>query len=168
MPAIRSVLAPVVLVASFMLPACQPEATGGGEQEAARSAAETAVREIRQLDREWIQMVEAKDTSGIVDLYVEGAGRIMPPESPAGVGREALRQFWSAAVNFPHLTFEPDTIVASEAGDLAADIGSVTFRPPGADANVRGKYIVVWVRQDGEWKILADIFNTDGAPEEGN
>lgn len=169
MRAVRYLLVPSVSVL-FLLGACQPqENPASGEQDAGPAAdRQAAVEEIRQLDRRWIEMVESKDTAGIVELYVEGTGRIMPPGSPAAAGEEGLRQFWSAAVNFPHLAFGPDTIIVSDGGDMAVDIGSVTFRPPGAESDVQGKYVVVWVRQDDEWKILADIFNTDGTSPASN
>lgn len=162
MPTLRIATLFAVLVSSLAL-ACQPQQPAEDGETAAGTADRSAgaVEAIRQLDRQFVQMVADKDTAGIVRLYVEGAGRIMPPQSPAMVGHEALRQFWGAAVNFPKLSFGPDTIVVSAGGDMALDIGSATYRTPGAEADTHGKYVVVWVKRDGQWKILADIFNTN-------
>lgn len=154
---------PAALVSLLAL-ACQPQQPSEGSQQAAADTAggsASAVEAIRQLDRQWVQMVADKDTAGIVQLYVEGAGRIMPPQAPAMVGHEALRQFWGAAVNFPKLTFGPDTIVVAGGGDMAVDIGTATYRTPGASSDTQGKYVVVWTKRDGEWKVLSDIFNTN-------
>lgn len=151
-------------LASLLVLACQPQQPSQESPEAAADTAgqgDAAAEAIRQLDRQWVQMVADKDTAGIVQLYVEGSGRIMPPQAPAMVGQEALRQFWGAAVNFPKLTFGPDTIVVSGGGDMAVDIGTATYRTPDASSDTQGKYVVVWTKRDGEWKVLSDIFNTN-------
>jgi ketosteroid isomerase-like protein len=45
---------------------------------------------------------------------------------------------------------------------MAYDYGtaSMTF-PDGAVQSM--KYLVVWVREDGEWKVAADMFNANEA-----
>jgi hypothetical protein len=42
--------------------------------------------------------------------------------------------------------------------DAAREIGTATFRTK--DANPL-KYAVVWQREDGQWKLLQDIWNMD-------
>lgn len=47
---------------------------------------------------------------------------------------------------------------------MACDFGVVCFAPhvkPDDTANV-GKYLVVWQRQHGTWKVLCDSYNMNG------
>jgi ketosteroid isomerase-like protein len=51
-------------------------------------------------------------------------------------------------------------------GDTAIEIGELTLY--GAEAQVldKGKYMVIWKRQDGKWKLHRDIFNSSMPPPE--
>ena len=113
---------------------------------------------IRALEAQWVKAVAAKDTEWIANLYAPD-GRLMPPNSPASQGREAIRAAWSGMMATPGfvLTFAPTEIHVAKGGDVAYDIGT----SEGAN-NDQGKYVVVWKKLDGEWKVAADIFNSDG------
>jgi ketosteroid isomerase-like protein len=62
------------------------------------------------------------------------------------------------------LTFEPTRIAVAQAGDVAYDIGTYSLAFDGGQGPVRdrGKYVVVWRKVSGDWKVAADIFNSDG------
>jgi ketosteroid isomerase-like protein len=61
------------------------------------------------------------------------------------------------------LTWTPTLIRVANAGDLAYDLGTYTFSFDGPDGKVTdtGKYVTVWTKVDGQWKIAADIGNSD-------
>jgi ketosteroid isomerase-like protein len=47
---------------------------------------------------------------------------------------------------------------------MAVDLGTYHVEFPGPDGTMLsddGKYSVVWVKENGEWKVFADIFNSD-------
>src|SRR5262249_48668800 len=58
----------------------------------------------------------------------------------------------------------------ASSNDLAVDIGTYkeTVSDPastsGTPTVITGKYVATWANVNGEWKVIADIFNTD-APE---
>lgn len=118
---------------------------------------------IRELDEKWVAMVAADDVGGIVDLFADD-GRFMPPNAPAAVGDEAIRQVFTSIVEWPLVTFAPDVIWISESGDMAIDVGTYHVEltgPEGTAMSDDGKYLTAWVKRDGEWKVQADIFNSD-------
>ena len=47
----------------------------------------------------------------------------------------------------------------SASGDMAYDIGTVTINTP--EGPIPAKYVVIWVRQDGEWKVAVDMFSNN-------
>ncbi|MBV9670607.1 MAG: DUF4440 domain-containing protein [Acidobacteriales bacterium] len=57
------------------------------------------------------------------------------------------------------LSFAPTLIQVAKSGDMAYDVGTVEMKKGGQVAS--GKYVVVWRKQAGKWKAVADIFNTD-------
>lgn len=120
---------------------------------------------IRELSRQWVDAVAAGDTETIAGLYTED-GLVMPPGAPQAQGPEAVGAAWAELMELPEfsLTFEPTTIEVAEAGDMAYDVGTYQLSFESEDGPVQdvGKYVVVWVKEDGEWKAAADIFNSDG------
>ena len=154
-------------VAALLLPACQAgEKPANDAAEANRTAVDTGADEqaIRgQVDR-WLQLVKAKDASGIAALYTED-GAVMPPNAPVGKGRTAIQQTWASMMQTPGfgLTFAPEQIIVSSSGDMALDRGtySLTVAPDGTTQTDTGKYVVVWRKIGREWKAAADIFNSD-------
>ncbi|HUF90199.1 MAG TPA: SgcJ/EcaC family oxidoreductase [Gemmatimonadota bacterium] len=119
--------------------------------------------EIKELGARFVAMVEADDLEGIVGLYAEDA-RFMPPNAPAAYGRDAIREAWRPLLDLPSLTFEPVTIVVADSREQAVDIGEYRAEiplPGGTTISDVGKYMVVWLEEDGEWRIFADIFNSD-------
>jgi uncharacterized protein (TIGR02246 family) len=153
---------PVLLLALGGCQAPQQGAAGAGAMAMPDSAALAAIADsIRSLDQRWLQMVADHDTAGIVDMYA-GDGRLLGPGEPAAVGHDAIRQGWAAMLSLPSLTFGPDVIHVSAAGDMAVDIGHGTLELPaegGGTRKAEGKYLVVWVKRDGQWKAMADMFN---------
>ena len=124
----------------------------------AAAEANTAADEqvIRDLGERWVGLVRNKDAAAIAQLYTED-GALMPPNMPIAKGRPAIQQVWASMLQSPgfDLTFAPEQVLVSTAGDMALDRG--TYRL-GEDT---GKYVVVWRRVGGEWKAAADIFNSD-------
>ncbi len=52
------------------------------------------------------------------------------------------------------------TVDVQQAGDIAFEVG--TYEMKGGDGKVldRGKYLVVWKRENTEWKLYRDIWNS--------
>jgi uncharacterized protein (TIGR02246 family) len=120
---------------------------------------------IRDLDVEWVAAVAAKDAAASAAFYAAD-GRIMPPGAPAAEGPAAVGAVWSGFFQLKDfaLTFEPTLIAVAQNGDMAYDIGTyaLTFTGDQGPVQDRGKYVVVWKNVDGDWKVAADIFNSDG------
>jgi uncharacterized protein (TIGR02246 family) len=121
---------------------------------------------IRKLDEEWSDAAQKKDLDKVITFYATN-GSVVWPGDPAAHGHAAIRERWGAAIKSTpnlYLEFEPTHIEISSGGDLASDFGVVYFAPnvkPDDIQNV-GKYLVVWQRQHGTWKVLYDCYNMNG------
>ena len=155
-------------VTALLLPACQAGEKPANDAAEVNSTAavntgadEEAIR--GHVDR-WLQLVKAKDASGIAEIYAED-GAVMPPNAPIGKGRAAIQQAWASMMRTPgfDLTFNPEQIVISSSGDMALDRGTytLTVAPAGTTQTDTGKYVVVWRKIGGDWKAVADIFNSN-------
>jgi uncharacterized protein (TIGR02246 family) len=153
---------------ALLLPACQARekpANDGAEVNSA-AAVDTAGDEqaIRAQVDHWLQLVKAKDAAAIAALYAED-GAVMPPNAPIGKGHAAIQQTWASMMATPgfDLTLNPEQILISSSGDMALDRGTytLTVAPAGTTQTDTGKYVVVWRKIGGDWKAVADIFNSD-------
>jgi ketosteroid isomerase-like protein len=134
-------------MAAVALVACQ------GQQAAVDTAAEAAA--IMALEREWSAKFQEKDIDWIVNLHATN-GRQFPPNAEPVVGREALRAQW-AAMGALDASWEPTEAHVSASGDMAYDFGIATINTP--EGPTQSKYLVVWTREDGEWKVAVDMFS---------
>lgn len=155
-------------VTALLLTACRVSETPLNDDAKANASAVVDIgadeQAIRGQVERWLQLVKAKDAASIAGLYAQD-GAVMPPNAPIGKGAAAIQQTWASMMGTPgfDLTFTPEQILVSSAGDMALDRGTyrLTVAPDGKAQTDTGKYVVVWRKIGGEWKAAADIFNSD-------
>lgn len=112
----------------------------------------------------WNQKAAERDVEGCVAYFAED-GAFMAPNAPAARGTSAIRMAWTQLLAMPDLSvsFGPTTVTVANSGDLAYEDGtwSLAFGTPDGRHEDHGKYIVVWRKRGGEWRVMADIFNSD-------
>src|SRR5690606_36256938 len=100
----------------------------------------------------------------IVSFYAPD-GAVVWPDAPARRGHDEIRQAWTELFQTPGLTlnFIPERIDNSDSGDMAADFGRVEAQFDGPQGRVTDvtKYVVVWRKVDGNWRVLYDTFNSN-------
>jgi uncharacterized protein (TIGR02246 family) len=142
----------VLLFASILWP-------GGAFAQAASDE-----QQIRDLEQQWADAVAERDLEAIVGLFAEG-GQIMPPNAKSVTGREPIAEAWQGILDLPELefSFAPTAVNVSESGDMAYVIGTYQLAYKGEEARVEdvGKYVDVWEKIDGEWKVVIETYNSD-------
>ena len=115
---------------------------------------------------EWAAAYNAGEPDRIVALYSEDA-IVMPPDAPSVTGDAALRSFLAddiATTKKAGLTLvingddEADT-----SGDLGWHRGTFKVVNAGGGSMGTGKFLEIWQRQQGKWRITRDIWNNDAA-----
>ena len=109
--------------------------------------------------------IEAKDLDRATSFYADSAS-VYPFNAPIATGKDNIRQLWSHLFESPgfHLQFAPAKIEVAKGDDMAYDAGTFELKMNGSNGTpttTEGKYVVVWKKQGGQWKAVADIFNTD-------
>ena len=112
----------------------------------------------------WVDAYNAGDADKIVAMYADDAV-VMPPEAPAMVGHEAVKQYLTtdmAASKAAGATFALDTDTVGVSGDLGWHSGTFHVNGSSGASVATGKYLEVW-HQDpkGNWLMIRDIWNTD-------
>ena len=138
------------LVAVVTLAGCARTANVAQEQDA-----------LMAKDREWSGVT--KDADKFVSYFASDA-TIYGPGSPAITGSDNVRKAYaemSAAPGFA-LSWTPTKAVVASGGDLGYTAG--TYEMSTAGGSEKGKYVTTWKKENGEWKVVEDIFNADSAP----
>lgn len=115
---------------------------------------------VKELDREWAQRFADRDWDWIANIQAENAVQL-PPGGDIVEGREAIRAAWEAmGTTVPGSSWEAAMVKVSSGGNMAYIYGAASTVD--ADGNATPmKYLEVWVKIDGEWKVAADMFNAN-------
>jgi ketosteroid isomerase-like protein len=104
--------------------------------------------------------VAVKEGGGIAALYSDDA-TLLPPGGIELQGRAAIEAYWQEAMGaMPGVTVKLETKELHNLGDVAVEVGS--YANTGADGEHvgHGKYLVVWMLNDGTWQMARDIWNS--------
>lgn len=108
------------------------------------------------------------DAASLAALYTEDA-IVMPPDGEMVHGRKAIEEFWTIALKNGLRSGTLTTVDVGRRGDTAYEVGkfSMTVQPEGKDAaTASGKYLVVWRKKDGAWRLHRDIWNRSPMPSD--
>jgi len=99
----------------------------------------------------------AGDAVKVSELYTHNA-EVIPAGAPIASGRAAIAEFWKGAIAGGVKDIALETRAVESAGDLAVEDGTVKLTA--ADGAVAvSRYVVVWKRESGVWKLHRDIWN---------
>ena len=115
--------------------------------------------EIEAVNAKWTEFFNKGDFAGVASLYT-GDATVLPPGMAMVKGAAAIEAMWkntAEQVGDPKLM----TLDVKSLGPSAArEIGTFSLKTKGATPQeVTGKYVVVWEKVGGDWKLAADIWN---------
>jgi uncharacterized protein (TIGR02246 family) len=114
---------------------------------------------IERVNGQWIEFFNKGDFAGVASLYTDDAAAF-PPGSGMVKGKAAIGAMWKGLaqqVSDPKLiTLEVKRLGPSAAREFGTF--SLKTRDP-TPKEITGKYVVVWEKVRGQWKLAADIWN---------
>ena len=115
---------------------------------------------------EWADAYNAGEPARIVALYADD-GVVMPPGAPAVSGRAALQSYFEKDIASSReagakLTITSDATATS--GNLGWQSGTYQVLGAGGENIDTGKFLAVWERRNGDWRMIQDIWNSDAPP----
>lgn len=99
----------------------------------------------------------------VAALYTPTA-QVFPPNSDIVSGREAIERLWQSFIAAGVRGVTLTTLEVEALGDTANEVGKYSITGEGGKVLDTGKYVVVWKREQGQWKLHRDIFNTSMPP----
>jgi uncharacterized protein (TIGR02246 family) len=99
------------------------------------------------------------DAAGLAAFYTEN-GQILAPNSDFVTGRHAIQEFWQAVLGMGIKEIRLESVEVESQGDTAIEVGiNSAYGGEGQEID-KGKYIVIWKREHGQWKLHRDIANS--------
>ena len=116
---------------------------------------------IDRTNRGFEEAMGRGDAAGAARETYTTDARILPPGAPMVQGRDAIAQFWTAAVQQMGIAgVRLNTLDLQPMGDGAVEIGRGVITLAGGQS-VEAKYVVVWRQEDGRWRWHLDMWNMD-------
>ena len=113
---------------------------------------------VMQLEQEWMEALHSGDIDAAM-AYVASEPMIIMPDAAPVIGREAFQAVMQAMIDDEfHYSWESEGAYVAPSGDMAYDRGRSSVALPDGSV-LEGNYTVVWVREDGAWKVAVDMVN---------
>ncbi|MCL6265018.1 YybH family protein [Flagellimonas myxillae] len=116
---------------------------------------------IREASKKFSKAYMAQDFDAMAMLYTENA-KLMPLGTPIVEGREAIKSRWISGKDTKILSHSMDASEINIMGNHAYDYGyykGTSQKGNNPVSEWKGKYVVVWKKEDGGWKMYIDIWN---------
>jgi ketosteroid isomerase-like protein len=130
---------------------------GAARQDPARAA-------IAEQSRILMAAIEKGDAVAVANVFTLDAQLSVPQSAGVVRGRAGIASFWQAALGggLKGLVLAPADLVGD--GELRVETGSYQALGPDRRELGGGQYLLVWVKEEGAWKISRDFAHGDAAP----
>lgn len=115
--------------------------------------------EIKEANKGFMETFNSGDANALAMKYTTNA-KLYPSNSDVIEGQKAIEKFWKAAMNTGIKKALLETVTAESFGNIVIEEGRYKFYVEGDQLVDQGKYIVTWKKEDGQWKLHKDIWNT--------
>lgn len=117
---------------------------------------------IRGISKKFSQYYMDANYENLINCYTSDA-KIFPDKAPIIAGKEAIKKRWTLPEGIKVTKHSATPTEIKVNGDYAYDYGYyevATKRSDGSTTSGKGKYIIVWRKENGIWKIYLDIWNS--------
>jgi uncharacterized protein (TIGR02246 family) len=118
--------------------------------------------EIEKAAQEWANALKIGNIEKLVNLYTEDA-KIMGSGHPSFTGKENIIKSLDGFIRDKITGSDFTTLDVWGNDEYCTEEGIGTFSHEDGKVVSRGKYLLVWKKVDGKWKIFRDMYNSDGA-----
>lgn len=119
-----------------------------------------AKMEIEKANRTFMENLRKGDSVSLSKGYTQNA-KFMIPNSPAVAGRPGIQSVFASFINSGATNIDLKSTEVWGNEDLITEEGTYTLATADGAQLDKGKYMVLWKKEDGNWKLFRDIFNSD-------
>ncbi len=140
------------------------------------TAAQSAM--IEGLNKQFVEAFKTRDFSAVANMFTEDAV-MLPPRRNIITGKSKIQSFWARSKRLHELKFDTDSVttlgndVVREIGTLRMLVGQSRLGRGGEESGdtssdqadrgqpreILGKYVFVWRKVGGDWRLETSIWN---------
>ncbi len=113
---------------------------------------------IDSVNKKFTEFVRNGDSVALAAFYHNDAQLLFSNSEP--IKGKAILNAWGSIIRMGVKEFTFTTTDISGSGDLLVETGNYEMKTADNSPIDKGKYVVVWKVQDGQWKLYRDIGNT--------
>ncbi len=149
-PKKKKVMKPVyIIIAALFMLACTTD-----------KSMEINRQELIEADKAFSKLSSDEGMKSAFLSYCASEGVMLTPESMPVVGYEAVENLIGniddSAIK---LTWEPLYALAAKSGEMGYTYGIFSRYIVALDSTLKGTYVSIWIKEDGEWKFVLDSGN---------
>ena len=118
---------------------------------------------IRDLDARWLKAAQSRDAAGEAAVFASDGVAYREHMEPI-VGPPAVEAYVAKFTREnakANVTWSTDAVAFASAGDLAVQTGTYHLTAlGGGDGEDTGRFVTVWRKENGAWKVTHDIGST--------
>jgi uncharacterized protein (TIGR02246 family) len=111
-------------------------------------------------NRQFMDAFARGDAARIATLYADDA-QLLPPGNLPVQGRAAIESLWRGVLALPVKEMHLTTVEFTVHGEDASEVGRYTLVGNDGRELDAGKYIVLWRKGAGGWKLHRDMWNSN-------
>ena len=115
--------------------------------------------EIEAANRAFEAAIANGDAKAAAALYT-ASGQALPAGSDVVSGPEAIAKLWQGVFDSGIKGIRLQTLEVDSASDLAHEVGQYELLDAAGKVVDRGKYVVIWKKEGGRFKLHRDIWTT--------
>ena len=165
----KSILVPVFAVCVLLFASCQEPAKTDTAAETAAAMPEATVTDPAQVradivavEQAWQDAMNKKDVNALMAMYADGAESLQN-DGPTLVGKAAIQKQqeldFAAPSKYASVAFETTDVYPQ--GDYVTEVGKTINKDVDGKTVATGKYMAVFVKQDGRYLCIREIYNND-------
>lgn len=143
-----------------LLFSCNPNDKEEIEKSASAFDIEQGKASIIQSNKNFMKAFKAADSTGVSNSYTTDA-KVMAANVPAVAGREDIKHFFSSIMKTGTKDFQIGTLKIWGDSSILAEEGTYILADNAGKQIDKGKYIVLWKQESGNWKMFRDIWTSD-------
>ncbi len=115
---------------------------------------------VEAANQRFMDAVSRGDAAAAAALYTARA-QLLPPNSAMRSGKQAIQAFWQETLDAGVKQAKLQTVEVEGHGDTAYEVGQYWLAAADGRTIDSGKYVVVWKREQGQWRLHRDIWNSN-------
>jgi ketosteroid isomerase-like protein len=124
---------------------------------------DSAKATIEASNKVYSESFAKNDSVAFVGCYASDA-MLMAPNMPSLVGSDGIKAFFTGGYAMGIRAVDLTTAEVSGGPELVYETGSYNVKDGSGNSLEKGKFIVIWKKENGAWKMYRDMYNSDGPP----